>query len=547
MSYQYIYVMKGVSKTFPGGRCILKETWLSFFPDSKIGIIGGNGAGKSTLLKIMAGVDHEFQGEAWAANGAKVGYLEQEPQLDDSLSVYENILQGISEKQAILDEFNAISSSFHEGMSDDEMNTCIARQAELQELIDLHDLWSLERNIEIAMQALGCPHKQASARTLSGGERRRVALCRLLLQSPDLLLLDEPTNHLDAESVAWLENYLKNYRGAVVLVTHDRYFLDNVVGWILEIDRGNAYPFEGNYSAWLEEKQRRQELEEKSDLRRQRFLARELEWIRQSPKARMTKNKARVQAYEKMLESEGVRTYDSSCIYIPSGERLGETVIKCKDLCKGFSLPDGSFRALIKNLSLEVPRGSIVGVIGKNGLGKSTLMRMIAGIEQPDSGQLEMGETVHLGYVDQSRNSLNNNVTVWEEISGGCDELQLGRCRVSSRAYVANFGFRGTDQQKFISQLSGGERNRVHLAKILRSGANVLLLDEPTNDLDVDTLRSLEEGLIDFAGCALVVSHDRWFLDRISTHILSFEDNGVIAWFEGSYTEYEEYKANNLR
>lgn len=540
-SYQYIYVMKGASKTYPGGKQVLKETWLSFFPDAKIGIVGKNGAGKSTLLKIMAGIDQDFNGEAWPAKGATVGYLPQEPELDKNATVFDNIMSALKDKKAILDEFDAVSAKFAEEMTDDEMNTLIARQAELQEQIDAENLWDLNRTIEIAMDALRCPPADALAGTLSGGEKRRVALCKLLLQKPDLLLLDEPTNHLDAESIAWLERHLQEYKGAVVLVTHDRYFLDNVVGWILELDRGSTYPFEGNYSAWLEERQKRLEQEENVDNNRKRFLARELEWIHQSPKARQAKSKARISAYNEMLEQENSKTYNTSTLYIPSGPRLGDVVIKANGLSKSFG-----DKLLFENLSFDVPPGSIVGVIGANGAGKSTLFKIITGKEAPDSGTIKIGETVKMAYVDQSRDALDDKKTVWEEVSDSLDELELGKRRVSSRAYVANFGFKGTDQQKYINQLSGGERNRVHLAKILKSGSNVILLDEPTNDLDVDTLRTLEDALLDFAGCAIVISHDRWFLDRIATHILAFEDDSHVEWFQGDFSAYEADKKARL-
>ncbi|MDR1334018.1 MAG: energy-dependent translational throttle protein EttA [Holosporaceae bacterium] len=536
-AYQYIYVMKGLSKVYPGGKQILKDTWLSFYPNAKIGIIGRNGAGKSTLMKIMAGIDKEFNGEAWLAKGATVGYLPQEPQLDDTKTVYENIIAPLTESRAILDEFDAVSAKFAEEMTDDEMNALIARQAELQEKIEALGLWDLNRTIEIAMDALRCPEPSASVKNLSGGERRRVALCKLLLQKPSLLLLDEPTNHLDAESIAWLEKYLQEYSGAVVLVTHDRYFLDNVVGWILELDHGNCYPFEGNYSAWLEEHQKRVEQQDKKETEKKRFLDRELEWVRQSQKARQAKSKARLNAYNEMLEQEASKTYNTSVLYIPSGPRLGDVVIKADAIGKSFG-----DRILFDELSFEIPPGSIVGVIGANGAGKSTLFKMITEKESLDSGSLKIGETVKMAYVDQSRDALDDNKTVWEEISDSLDELELGKRRISSRAYVSNFGFKGTDQQKYIHQLSGGERNRVHLSKILKSGANVILLDEPTNDLDVDTLRSLEDALLDFAGCAIVISHDRWFLDRISTHLLSFEGGSRVEWFQGNFTDYEEYK-----
>jgi ATP-binding cassette ChvD family protein len=537
VSYQYIYVMKGLSKAYSGGKQILKDTWLSFYPDAKIGIIGKNGAGKSTLLKIMAGIDQDFNGEAWLAKGATVGYLSQEPELDNTSTVYENITSSLKESMAILEEFDSVSSKFTEDIGEDEMNTLIAKQAELQEKIEVSGLWDLNRSIEIAMDALRCPDPDVSVANLSGGERRRVALCKLLLQKPNLLLLDEPTNHLDAESVAWLEKYLQEYEGAVVLVTHDRYFLDNVAGWILEIDHGNSYPLEGNYSAWLEEHQKRIERQDKKELERKRYLGKELEWVRQSQKARQAKSKARISAYNQMLEQESSKSYDTSVLYIPPGPRLGDIVIKADSVFKSFG-----DRILIEDLSFDIPPGSIVGVIGANGSGKSTLFKMIVGKESIDSGSLQMGETVRIAYVDQSRDALDDNKTVWEEISDSLDELELGKRKIPSRTYVSNFGFKGSDQQKYVRQLSGGERNRVHLSKILKSGANVILLDEPTNDLDVDTLRSLEDALLDFVGCAVVISHDRWFLDRISTHILSFEGDSKVEWFQGNFTDYEEYK-----
>lgn len=540
-SYQYIYVMKGASKVYPGGKQVLKETWLSFYPDAKIGIIGGNGAGKSTLLKIMAGMDQDFNGEAWLAKGATVGYLPQEPELDKSATVYENIMSALKDKKAILDEFDAVSAKFAEEMTDDAMNELINKQSELQEKIDALGLWDLNRTIEIAMDALRCPPSETIVENLSGGEKRRVALCKLLLQKPDLLLLDEPTNHLDAESVAWLEKHLQDYKGSVVLVTHDRYFLDNVVGWILELDRGTTYPFEGNYSAWLEDRQKRIDQEEKKEADRKRFLSRELEWIRQSPKARQAKSKARINAYGEMLDQEESKNYNTSTLYIPSGPRLGDVVIKAESLRKSFA-----DKLLFENLSFDLPPGSIVGIIGANGVGKTTLLRLLTNKESADSGDLKIGETVKMAYVDQSRDALDDKKTVWEEISDSLDELELGKRKIPSRAYVSNFGFRGADQQKFINQLSGGERNRVHLAKILKSGANVILLDEPTNDLDVDTLRSLEDALLDFAGCAVVISHDRWFLDRIATHILAFEGDSKVEWFQGDFTSYEEDKKRRL-
>jgi ATP-binding cassette ChvD family protein len=489
----------------------------------------------------MSGIDQDFNGEAWLAKGATVGYLPQEPELDKSATVFENIMSALKDKKAILDEFDAISAKFAEEMTDDAMNELIAKQSELQEKIDALGLWDLNRTIEIAMDALRCPPSETIVENLSGGEKRRVALCKLLLQKPDLLLLDEPTNHLDAESVAWLEKHLQDYKGSVVLVTHDRYFLDNVVGWILELDRGSTYPFEGNYSAWLEDRQKRIEQEEKKETDRKRFLDRELEWIRQSPKARQAKSKARINAYGEMLAQEESKNYNASTLYIPSGPRLGDVVIKADSLSKSFG-----DKVLFENLSFDLPPGSIVGVIGANGAGKTTLFRLLTSKESADSGDLKIGETVKMAYVDQSRDALNDKKTVWEEISDSLDELELGKRKISSRAYVANFGFRGADQQKFIHQLSGGERNRVHLAKILKSGANVILLDEPTNDLDVDTLRSLEDALLDFAGCAVVISHDRWFLDRIATHILAFEGDSKVEWFQGDFTSYEEDKKRRL-
>lgn len=540
-AYQYIYVMKSLSKVYPGGREVIKDLWLSFFPGAKIGIIGPNGSGKSTLLKIMAGLDTEYQGEAWSAQGVKIGYLPQEPELDPTLDVAGNVTSGLGHIKDLMDRFEAVNLKFSEPMSDDEMNALIAEQGELQEQIDALDAWDLDRKVEIAMDALRCPPGDAKVDSLSGGEKRRIALCRLLLQKPDMLLLDEPTNHLDAESVDWLERYLKDYTGTVVLITHDRYFLDNVVGWILELDRGQGIPYEGNYSNWLEQKQKRLIQEQKQESSRQKQLARELEWIRQSPKARQSKSKARIQAYEDLLNQNYDLGQGDGAIRIPAGQRLGDKVIEAHHLGKGFG-----DRLLIDDLNFRLPRGGIVGIIGPNGAGKTTLFRMITDKENPDQGSLEIGETVVLGYVDQSRDTLDPNKSVWQEISGGLDEIMLGKKPIPSRAYCGQFNFKGADQQKRVGQLSGGERNRVHLAKILRSGANVLMLDEPTNDLDVETLRSLEEGLLDFAGCAIVITHDRWFLDRIATHILAFEGDSQVVWFEGNYQAYEEDRKRRL-
>ena len=540
-SYQYIYVMNGLSKTFTGGREILKNINLSFFPGAKIGVLGTNGAGKSTLLKIMAGIDTQFVGEAWAAEGVKVGYLPQEPELEAGKTVHELVMEGMSETKMILDRFNEVSAKFAEEMTDEEMNTLLAEQAELQEKIDAANAWDLDRHVEIAMDALRLPPSDTDVGPLSGGEKRRVALCRLLLSAPDLLLLDEPTNHLDAESVAWLQRFLHDFPGTVVTVTHDRYFLDEVAGWILELDRGQGIPFEGNYSGWLEQKQKRLQQEGKQDAARQRSLANELEWVRASPRGRQAKSKARLTAYEDLLNQNQEKVIDNAKIIIPPGPRLGDLVIESLNLVKGFSE-----RLLVDDLSFKLPPGGIVGVIGPNGAGKTTLFRMITGQDSPDSGAINIGDTVKLGYVDQSRDDLNPNSTVWEEISDGLDEIELGKRKMQSRAYCGMFNFRGADQQKKVGQLSGGERNRVHLAKMLKSGANLILLDEPTNDLDVDTLRALEEALLEFAGCAVVISHDRWFLDKIATHILAFEGNSNIEWFEGNYQAYEEDRRRRL-
>ncbi len=533
-SYQYIYVMKGLGKTYPGGRQVLRDIWLSFLPGAKIGVLGLNGAGKSTLLRIMAGIEEEFVGEAWPSEGVNVGYLPQEPVLDPSKDVQGNVLEGVAETRALIDRFEAVSARFAEKLDAGEMDALIAEQAELQDRIEAADAWELDRTIEIAMDALRCPPGDADVTTLSGGERRRVALCRLLLQRPDMLLLDEPTNHLDAESIAWLERFLDEYPGTVVAITHDRYFLDNVAGWILELDRGHGIPWEGNYSSWLEQKERRLAQEEKTESARRRTLQHELEWIRQSPRARQAKSKARISAYDQLLSQSREQDSGAAQIVIPPGPRLGDLVFEARGLGKGYGE-----KLLIDGLSFMIPPGAIVGVIGPNGAGKSTLFRMLTGQEKPDDGELRLGETVVLGYVDQSRDALGSENTVWEEISEGQEEIDLGRRKVASRAYAATFNFKGPDQQKKVGQLSGGERNRVHLAKILKSGANVLLLDEPTNDLDVDTLRALEEAVLLFAGCVVVISHDRWFLNRIATHILAFEGDSRTVWFEGNYQAYE--------
>ncbi len=540
-SYQYIYVMKGLTKVFPGGKEILKGITLSFLPGAKIGVLGHNGAGKSTLLKIMAGIDTDFGGEAWAADGVNVGYLEQEPELDNSLTVVENVMHGLGETKDLLDRFNEISMKFAEPMDDDEMAKLLEEQGELQEKIDACDGWELERTVEIAMDALRCPPPDQEVTNLSGGEKRRIALCRLLLQKPDILLLDEPTNHLDAESVAWLERHLREYAGTVMIVTHDRYFLDNVTGWILELDRGRGIPYEGNYSSWLEQQEKRLAQEEKEETARQRTLKHELEWIRQGAKARHAKSKARIAAYDELLAQDKEKRIGQAQITIPAGPRLGSLVIEAEGLQKAFD-----DKLLIDGLDFKLPPGGIVGIIGANGAGKTTLFRMITGQEQPDGGSLRLGDTVKLGYVDQSRENLDANKSVWEEISSGLDIIDLGGKEVQSRAYVSWFNFKGGDQQKKVGQLSGGERNRVHLAKMLQTGANVILLDEPTNDLDVDTLRGLEDALLDFAGCAVVISHDRWFLDRIATHILAFEGNSEVVWFEGNFFDYEEDKKKRL-
>ena len=532
-AYQYVYVMDKLSKTYAGGKQVLKEVRLSFFPGAKIGIVGVNGAGKSTLLKIMAGIDREYQGEAWAAEGAKVGYLEQEPQLNEDKDVFGNVMEGVAEKKALLDRYNELAMNYSDETA--------AEMAALQDQIDAQNLWDLDAQVEQAMDALRCPPSDSEVAHLSGGEKRRVALCKLLLEKPDLLLLDEPTNHLDAETVAWLQHHLADFAGTVVLVTHDRYFLDQITGWILELDRGQGIPYEGNYSNWLEQQQKRLEQESREDDRKTSTLARELDWLLQSPQARPAKSKARINAYEELLESRGREEVGRAQITIPSGPRLGGIVLEAENLSKGFEE-----KLLIDNLSFKLPPGGIVGVIGPNGAGKTTLFKMLTGGETPDAGALRVGDTAVMGYVDQSRDSLADGKTVWEEISGGNDILELGNREMNSRAYVSAFNFRGGDQQKKVGLLSGGERNRVHLAKMLKSGANLLLLDEPTNDLDVATLRALEEGLEDFAGCAIIISHDRWFLDRIATHILAFEGDSHVEWFEGNYADYEEDRKRRL-
>ncbi len=540
-SYQYVYVMKGLNKKYPGGKHVLKDITLSFLPGVKIAIIGNNGAGKSTLMKIMAGMDTEFSGEAWPAEGVKVGYLQQEPELDETKDVLGNVMNGVGEIRDVLARFNEISMKFAEPMDDDEMNALIAEQGELQEKIDAVDGWTLDNQVDIAMDALRCPDGDIDVTTLSGGEKRRVALTRLLLEKPDILLLDEPTNHLDAESVAWLERFLQDYKGTVILVTHDRYFLDNVVGWVLELDRGHGIPFEGNYSQWLEAKQKRLKQEGRTEEAKDKALARELEWIRSSPKARQSKSKARIKSYDEMLANQEERLDKKAQIIIQPPGRLGNQVIQATNLSKAFG-----DKLLIKDLTFSLPPGGIVGIIGPNGAGKSTLFRMIIGEEKPDSGTMEVGPSVQLGYVDQSRDSLSPNKNVWEEISDGDDMFYFGKKEIATRSYVGSFAFKGSDQQKKVGQLSGGERNRVHLAKMLKEGGNVLLLDEPTNDLDVDTLRALEEALENFAGCAVVISHDRFFLDRLATHILAFEGDSHVEWFEGNFEDYEADKKRRL-
>jgi ATP-binding cassette ChvD family protein len=533
MARQFIYHMEGLSKTYPGNRKVLENINLSFYPDAKIGVLGVNGSGKSTLLRIMAGIDKEFTGEGWVAEGARVGYLQQEPALDASKNVRENVMEGVALQKAILDRYNELAMNYSDESADE--------MTKLQDEIESKGLWDLDSKVDQAMDALRCPADDADVAKLSGGERRRVALCRLLLEQPELLLLDEPTNHLDAESVNWLEGHLRNYPGAILIVTHDRYFLDNVTGWILELDRGRGIPYEGNYSAWLSQKQKRLAQEGREEEARQRTLAREQEWIAASPRARQAKSKARYQRYEELVKQAAEKTTQTAQIIIPVTERLGQNVVDFEGLTKAFGN-----NLLIDNLTFKLPPGGIVGVIGPNGAGKTTLFRMIVGQEKPDKGTIKIGESVHLGYVDQSRDALDGKKNVWEEISGGQDIIMLGKREVNSRAYCSNFNFKGADQQKKVGSLSGGERNRVHLAKMLKSGANLLLLDEPTNDLDVDTLRALEEALEDFAGCAVIISHDRWFLDRIATHILAFEGDSHVEWFEGNFQDYEQDKMRRL-
>ncbi len=541
MAHQYIFTMKDLRKIVPPKREVLKGIWLSFFPGAKIGVLGANGAGKSTLLRIMAGVDTDFLGEAWPAQGTRIGYLPQEPQLDPDKDVRGNVLEGVAETRALLTRFDEINARLSEPLDPDEMEKVLEEQARVQDAIEAANGWDLDRTVEIAMDALRVPPGDADVSTLSGGEVRRVALCRLLLQKPDLLLLDEPTNHLDAESVAWLERFLKDYPGTVVAITHDRYFLDNVAGWILELDRGAGIPWEGNYSSWLDQKRERLAQEEKQDRARQRTLERELEWVRMSPRARQAKSKSRLAAYEELLAEGGHEREGTAEIIIPAGPRLGDLVVESRGLSKGYG-----DRLLIDDFSFNLPRGGIVGVIGPNGAGKTTLFRMITGQETPDGGTLRLGDSVRPAYVDQSRDALDPARTVWEEISGGDEQMKLGDRQIASRAYVASFNLKGSDQQKRVGDLSGGERNRVHLAKVVKSGGNLLLLDEPTNDLDVDTLRALEDALLGFAGCAVIISHDRWFLNRVATHMLAFEGDSKVVWFEGNYEDYEADRKKRL-
>jgi len=541
MARQFIFTMQGVGKVHPPDKVVLRDIWLSFYPGAKIGVLGANGAGKSSLLRIMAGVDTDHLGEARPAKGTRVGFVQQEPQLDPQKDVRGNIEEGLSQIRDLLQRFEEISARFAEPMEPDEMEKLLEEQGEVQERIEHADAWNLDRRITIAMDALRCPPGDADVSTLSGGERRRVALCRTLLQQPDLLLLDEPTNHLDAESVAWLERHLREFPGTIVAVTHDRYFLDNVAGWILELDRGHGIPWEGNYSSWLEQKEERLRHAEKVEARRLRTLARELEWVRMSPRARQAKGKARLAAYEELLNQDVEKREETAEILIPPGARLGNVVVQARDLMKSYG-----DRLLFEGMNFSLPRGGIVGVIGPNGAGKTTLFRMIVGEEQPDAGDLVIGETVEFAYVDQNRDALDPEKTIWQEITGGEDTILVGKREINSRRYVGSFAFKGADQQKKVGGLSGGERNRVHLAKLLRSGGNLLLLDEPTNDLDVDTLRALEQALLEFAGCAVIISHDRWFLDRVATHILAFESDSRVFWFEGNYQAYEEDRRRRL-
>ena len=541
MSIQYVYTMQHLKKVWPGGKEVLKDINLSFLPGAKIGVLGINGSGKSTLLKIIAGDDKEYSGDAWPADGLSIGYLSQEPKLDENLNVLDNVMSGLGEAKKLVDEFNAVSSKFSDDITDHEMNELIIKQSELQEKIDAMDAWDIERKAEIAMDALRLPPSNSSVINLSGGEMRRVALCKLLLSAPDILLLDEPTNHLDAETVSWLQRFLHDFKNTVITVTHDRYFLDEVAGWILELDRGQGIPYKGNYSGWLEQKEKRLEIEGKTELARQKTLSDELEWVRSAPKARQAKSKARLNSYDELFKKNNEKRDQITHITIPSGPRLGDIVIETKNLTKSFD-----DKLLFENLTFNLPPAGIVGVIGANGAGKSTLFKLLTGQEKPDAGDIKIGETVKLGYVDQSRDNLDNQKTVWEEISDGLDELEVGTRKMNSRAYAGLFNFKSTDQQKRVNQLSGGERNRVHLAKVLKTGSNLLLLDEPTNDLDVDTLRSLENALLEYAGCAVIISHDRWFLDRIATHILAFEGNSHVEWFEGNYEAYEQDKKLRL-
>ena len=541
MSIQYVYTMQHLKKAWPGGKEVLKDINLSFLPGAKIGVLGINGSGKSTLLKIIAGDDKEYSGDAWPADGLSIGYLSQEPKLDENLNVLDNVMSGLGEAKKLVDEFNAVSSKFSDDITDDEMNELIIKQSELQEKIDAMDAWDIERKAEIAMDALRLPPSNSSVINLSGGEMRRVALCKLLLSAPDILLLDEPTNHLDAETVSWLQRFLHDFKNTVITVTHDRYFLDEVAGWILELDRGQGIPYKGNYSGWLEQKEKRLEIEGKTESARQKTLSDELEWVRSAPKARQAKSKARLNSYDELFKKNNEKRDQITHITIPSGPRLGDIVIETKNLTKSFD-----DKLLFENLSFNLPPAGIVGVIGANGAGKSTLFKLLTGHEKPDAGDIKIGETVKLGYVDQSRDNLDNQKTVWEEISDGLDELEVGTRKMNSRAYAGLFNFKSTDQQKRVNQLSGGERNRVHLAKVLKTGSNLLLLDEPTNDLDVDTLRSLENALLEYAGCAVIISHDRWFLDRIATHILAFEGNSHVEWFVGNYDAYEQDKKLRL-